>query len=82
MTSRIIGSSAADGPRGEHPADERPQPVVLGRVHHDDRLERRFVLLRRASTGRRRGRSRTSPVLVRGDDVGEAGQRVEAVLSR
>ena len=22
--------------RREHPADEGPQPVVLGRVHHDD----------------------------------------------
>ena len=36
MTSRIIGSSAVDGARREHPAHERSQPVVLRRIHHDD----------------------------------------------
>ena len=29
-----------DGPGREHPADEGPEPVVLGRVHHDDHPER------------------------------------------
>ena len=81
ITSRTIGSRAVIARGREHPAHEGPQPVVLGRVHHDDHLEgsdHLGVLRERRQVDAVRARE-PLPVAVGGDHVGEARQRVEAV---
>ena len=70
-----------DRPGREHPADEGPEPVVLGRVHHDDHPEAADevgVLGQRRQVDAVRARQ-ALPVAVGRDDVGEARQGVEAV---
>ena len=81
MTSRTIGSSAVTARGVNTRLTSARQPVVLGRVHHDDAAEARIssrVLRERRQVDAVRARE-PLPVAVGGDDVGEAGQRVEAV---
>ena len=71
-----------DGAWREHPADQRPQPVVFGRVHHDDaavRLDELRVLRQRREVDSVRARH-ALPVAVRRHHVGEARERVEPVV--
>jgi hypothetical protein len=68
-------------PRREHPADERAEPVVLRGVHHDDAAvapDQLRILRERGQVDAVRARQ-ALPVAVGGDDVGEAGERVEPV---
>ena len=72
-----------DGAGREHAADERAEPVVLGRVHHDDAAVARDELGVCLPEGEELDAVRAGeplPIAVRGHDVGEARQRVEPVL--
>ena len=72
-----------DGAGREHAADERAEPVVLGRVHHDDAAEARDELgVAFESVDSSMPCALENPCQSRCavDDVGEARQRVEPVL--
>src|SRR5260370_2928860 len=61
--------------------DEQPKPVMLRRIHHDDvpvAADRLWVDREQEELDAVRARERF-PVAVRGQDVGEARQRVEPV---
>ena len=70
-----------DGPRGEHPADQGPEPVVLGRVHHDDMSSARIrfgSLVRRGQIDTV-GAGEAPPVTMGRHHVLESGEGIEPV---
>ena len=75
---------AGDRPRGEHAADQGPEAVVLGRVHHDDHPEAadQLGILGQGRQVHAVRARQPSPVAMGADHVGEARQRVEPVASR
>ena len=76
------GFEGGDGAGREHATDQRTETVVLRRIHHDDAPEARDLLrVHREREQLDAVRAREAlPVAVRGEDVGEARQRVEPVL--
>src|ERR687897_422580 len=72
----------SDRPWCEHAAHERSEAIVLGGIHHDD-VPIAGDLLRVLGEGEELDAVRAReplPVAVRGQDVGKARQRIEAVL--
>ena len=82
MDSNELERERGDGTWREDATDERSQPVMFGRVHHDDLAEEPDELGVKVQAEEihpvcaREG----LPVLVRGDDVVMAEQRPEVVL--